>query len=103
MAAMNGGEHKRPISKSALNNTEEGEYIHNIRAAKFVMEGKVEGRPGMSRRQMWWQLNIRHWTDICTAEELCRLAEDKDMSSHGGCQGQIILTWPTKKKKCLLN
>lgn len=56
---------------------------HVMRGEKFsllrtIMEGKIEGKRGVGRKQMSWLRNVRDWTGIRAAGELFRLAEDRD-------------------------
>lgn len=60
---------------------------HLIRGEKYsllriIMEGKIDGRRGVGRKQMSWLRNIRDWTGVREAGELFRLAEDRDAFSQ---------------------
>lgn len=46
------------------------------RAGK-IMQGKVEGRRRLGRKNLFWLRNIRRWTGL-TVEELFRIATDRE-------------------------
>lgn len=48
------------------------------RILQLIMMGKVEGRRGVGRKQASWLRDIREWTGIRSAEELFRLAQNRE-------------------------
>jgi hypothetical protein len=52
------------------------------RLLHLIIKGKIEGRRGVGRKQLFWLRNIREWTGIRSVEELFRAARDKDTFSE---------------------
>ena len=49
---------------------------------QLIMKGKVEGSREIGRKQMSWLKNIRDWTGIRSAEQLFRLAENREQLAN---------------------
>lgn len=49
---------------------------------QLIMKGKIEGRRGIGRKQMSWLKNIRDWTGIRSAEQLFRIAENREQLAN---------------------
>lgn len=59
-------------------------FGHIMRNSKYqllqlIVEGKIEGKRGMGRKQMSWLRNIRDWTGLRTIGELVHTATDREM------------------------
>lgn len=62
-------------------------FGHIIRGEKYqllvlILQGKIEGRRGIGRKQMSWLRNIRSWTGIRSIGELVRLASDREQFAN---------------------
>jgi len=58
-------------------------FGHVIRGPKYellqlIVQGKIEGRRGVGRKQLSWLRNIRNWTNIRTVENLVHTALDRE-------------------------
>ena len=49
---------------------------------QLILEGKIDGRRGVGRKQMSWARNIRQWTGLRTMEELVSAARNRDQFQH---------------------
>lgn len=60
---------------------------HIVRNEKYnilqlILEGKIEGKRGIGRKQLSWARNIRQWTGLKTIGELINTARDRDRFQH---------------------
>lgn len=58
-------------------------FGHLIRSPKYqllqlIVEGKIEGRRGVGRKQMSWLRNLREWTGLRTIGDLIHTATDRE-------------------------
>lgn len=44
---------------------------------QLIIQGKIEGKRGIGRKQMSWLRNIKHWTGINNTGELCHAAKNR--------------------------
>jgi len=56
---------------------------HIVRNEKYeilqlIIQGKIEGRRGIGRKQFSWLRNIRNWTGLRTIEEIMQSARDRE-------------------------
>jgi len=61
-------------------------FGHIMRGNKYellqlIVQGKIEGRRGVGRKQLSWLRNIRNWTGIRTAGDLIHIAADREQFS----------------------
>lgn len=64
-----------------------GYFGHIMRNSQYkllqlIIEGKIEGRRGIGRKQMAWLRNIREWTGLRSIGELIHTASDREMYKH---------------------
>lgn len=45
---------------------------------QLILEGKIDGKRGIGRKQMSWARNIRQWTGLRTIGELVNTARDRE-------------------------
>jgi len=62
-------------------------FGHVIRGQKYellqlIVQGKIEGKRGVGRKQMSWLRNIRNWTNIRTIENLVHTAMDREQYNN---------------------
>lgn len=60
---------------------------HVIRGDKYnilqlILEGKIEGKRGIGRKQLSWLRNIRHWTGLQTIGSLINTARNREAFTH---------------------
>ena len=60
---------------SYLGHVMRGERFNLLR---LIIEGKIEGRRGVGRRQMSWLRNIRDWTGTNKVADLLEMTRDRD-------------------------
>ena len=61
---------------SYLGHVMRGDKYHVL---QLIIEGKIEGRRGVGRKQMSWLRNIRDWTGVRRVEDLFRMARDREL------------------------
>jgi len=49
---------------------------------QLIVQGKIEGKRGVGRKQLSWARNIRNWTNISSIGELIHLASNKEQFSN---------------------
>lgn len=49
------------------------------RIPQIILQGKIEGKRGMGRKQLSWLRNIRQWTGIHNIGELCQAAKNRSV------------------------
>lgn len=72
------------LIKKKLKTAYLGHIMHNQKyeLLQLIIQGKIEGRRGIGRKQASWRRNIRHWTGMHNVGVLLNAARNREGFSN---------------------